>query len=250
MSLINCPECESQISNWAAACPKCDEKIVGKCPECDAVRSGNSSKCAQCGYPFGPTSPALKATPSSKIRYIQPEKSKVKAPPTETFLAAFIGPKKTAYYLRAFTRFRVLEDFASWSWPAFFMTTPWLLYRKMWLYAIACFLGSVFLSEFIQVIMKVLGLIPNLVDVYGITIDLYDITFVLIVFLVPPVIANRLYYHHARKKMESVMRSFDNKEEQIEELTRIGGVASDKVLVAIGVIAVAHVSFWLSTLFT
>jgi len=42
-----------------------------------------------------------------------------------------IGPN-TGYYLKRFQEFDAGESKAGWHWPAFFATSGWFLYRKMW----------------------------------------------------------------------------------------------------------------------
>ena len=55
--------------------------------------------------------------------------------PEGNLLAAYLGPKNADYYTRHFRVFEEENKTASWNWPAFFLTFPWLLYRKMWLNA-------------------------------------------------------------------------------------------------------------------
>ena len=42
-----------------------------------------------------------------------------------------IGPN-TGYYLTRFAEFDAGESKAGWHWPAFFATSGWFIYRKMW----------------------------------------------------------------------------------------------------------------------
>jgi ribosomal protein L7/L12 len=60
MSLINCLECGTQISDKAVKCPKCDN-LINKmstistliyCPECRTQISDKAEICISCGYPI------------------------------------------------------------------------------------------------------------------------------------------------------------------------------------------------------
>ncbi len=52
------------------------------------------------------------------------------------YLTAAVGPEKAGYYLPKFARFAAGGSPLSWNWPCFFVTFFWLLYRKMWLWAV------------------------------------------------------------------------------------------------------------------
>lgn len=52
MALINCSECDAQISDKAASCPQCGNQQVQKvnCPECDSLMDNSSGSCGNCGF--------------------------------------------------------------------------------------------------------------------------------------------------------------------------------------------------------
>lgn len=62
MALINCPNCNKQISDKSKNCVGCGYQLVSDlpsehnqeiiCPECGATASGMESCCFACGYPF------------------------------------------------------------------------------------------------------------------------------------------------------------------------------------------------------
>ena len=65
MALINCKDCNSEISDSAEACPKCGApvpKIVGpdeeQCPHCLTILHSSATKCHGCravkGYMYEP----------------------------------------------------------------------------------------------------------------------------------------------------------------------------------------------------
>ena len=58
MALVQCPECDSEVSDQAESCPKCGLKRPGDpkcCPECDALISPDMHSCRECGYRLRPT---------------------------------------------------------------------------------------------------------------------------------------------------------------------------------------------------
>src|SRR3954465_13885390 len=68
---------------------------------------------------------------------------------------AAIGPN-SGYYLKYFEAFDSGESKASWHWPAFFVTSFWFLYRKMWLWGILSLLWP-------YILFFVLGIVSALV---------------------------------------------------------------------------------------
>jgi hypothetical protein len=110
-------------------------------------------------------------------------------------LRVFVGPG-AGYYLPRFARFSVagIDNFAvTWNWPAAFVPLFWMLYRKMYLWALA-----VFVSHCIPV-------------------------FNLIALLVWPMVANYLYYKHARGKVAEV-RAANPGVDVAAPLAEVGGV--------------------------
>ena len=116
----------------------------------------------------------------------------------EQDLASFVGPN-AGYYLE---RFRQIESggSASWHWPAFFITSGWLLYRKMWFYAFAYI---ILLPVTLTLAFAALGLVIG-----GTVADaVFQIVYLGIAFIFIPIIANRLYFHHARRRIAKVHAS-------------------------------------------
>ena len=50
----------------------------------------------------------------------------------EEFIA-FVGEKKSSYYIDYFNRYKTNTNFISWNWSSFFFGAYWLLYRKLFL---------------------------------------------------------------------------------------------------------------------
>ncbi len=127
---------------------------------------------------------------------------------TEDDLALFVG-KNADRYLDKFRKFQSgrRDAFAvTWHWPAFLFPFWWMLYRKMYLWAVA----SVFL-----VFIPFVGLITRFV--FGIS-------------------GNYLYYQHARKKVQEMKAGPGTDEDRAAAITRAGDV--NRVLLVIAPIAI------------
>ncbi len=161
--------------------------------------------------------------------YAAPE-TEVSVAPADDLLAAYVGPKNTDYYKRHFDRFEQGAS-VSWNWPAFFLTSFWLLYRKMWLWA---FLYWIVLPIALVAVEVVVGLSTNAL-VGSLT---YWVLYLLIGFVVVPMFATLLYHRHARGKVDTVTTMIASEEQQAAELDRIGGT-SNVVLVVLPIFLVA-----------
>ncbi|MEO1320099.1 MAG: DUF2628 domain-containing protein [Pseudomonadota bacterium] len=150
---------------------------------------------------------------------------------SEGHLAAYVGPNNTEFYMERFSRFESGQSSVSWNWPAFFLTAMWLLYRKMWAAALVYWIG-------IPVAVGALGLAlvaaeimsPVAADLVT-TVLYYGFSLTLV-----PMYANKLYYDHAQKKVESVKGSYSDSEQQLTELGRIGGTSVVPFFIAILVV--------------
>ena len=123
---------------------------------------------------------------------------------TQKDLAVFIG-KNAEKYLPKFRSFTAggRDSFrVTWNWPAFFFSFWWMLYRKMYLWALlALFLGCV----------PFLGLV--LMVVFGIS-------------------GNYLYFLHAKKRVAEVRSAPGTEVERAAALARAGGVNNVAVVLA------------------
>lgn len=139
--------------------------------------------------------------------------------PTDNLLEAYIGPKNASYYSQRFARIADGGGVVSWHWPAFFVTFFWMLYRKMWLWAIGYWIVLPLVLSLIQV------LLINTVS-RSVGFGFYWISYLIIGFVVMPMIANWLYYKHAKGKVRKVNNSTMSAEQQAVELDRIGGTSN------------------------
>lgn len=116
---------------------------------------------------------------------------------------AFIGPK-AGFYLERFGKFNVdgVETFqATWNWPAFLFTFWWMLYRKMYLWA---------LVVFIVLTVPYVGFAA---------------------WIACGISANYLYYRHVRGKIEEVTRA--NPSDFQATLAKLGGTHEWVKIVAV-----------------
>jgi type IV pilus assembly protein PilA len=144
-------------------------------------------------------------------------------------LEIFLGPKNRAYYLR---RFEQLQNgrALTWHWPGFFLTSGWLFYRKMWAWAVVYLLVVPFVIVLISlpVAMVVSAEFAPFV-VFGI--------YVLVLFVIVPLLANPLYRGHVRREIGKV-NATNRGEERRLALARAGGTSGAGIIVACVVLLV------------
>lgn len=144
--------------------------------------------------------------------------------PQGDLLASYVGPKNADYYARKFEQIRSGSS-VSWHWPAFFIASFWLLYRKMWLNAFLYWIVLPVTLSVLSVIATMnIGPEAGAIVYYG--------PYFLIAFILLPMFANRLYYRHAQAKADKVASITSSADQQAAELSRIGGT-SNIVLVVI-----------------
>lgn len=136
----------------------------------------------------------------------------------DELLNAFVGPQNDHYYAAAFNIFAAGSN-VRWNWPAFFVTFPWLLYRKMWLYALGYVIG----------IPVALAIIFSTGGMGGGESLLYFI----ISWVLAPMFCTRLYYAHARSKIGNIKLRTSSVEEQRLEVARAGSTSVVGIVIAI-----------------
>ncbi len=155
--------------------------------------------------------------------YRAPESDTTQAP-KEDLLAAFLGPKNAQYYEQRFRRFEEQNSVVSWNWPAFFFGFFWLLYRKMWLFAVL----YLFVLPIVQSVLLV-ALIAILGSDAGTT--LYFLIWFLTSYIALPMFANWLYYRHAQGKLQKAATMSASPDQQALQLARTGGTSSVALVV-------------------
>lgn len=119
---------------------------------------------------------------------------------TTTLYRAAIGPVRTDYYLRHFTRLEAADRSSpSWNWAASLCTLNWLLYRKLWLHALG------YAGAMVALALLVFGIGP-LVLQFSDTSELAMLgVFAALAFVLPGAYGNVLYYRDCRKKMATAL---------------------------------------------
>jgi hypothetical protein len=126
---------------------------------------------------------------------------------------AAIGSDSGGYY---FDQFAGVGSIRRWHWPAFFVTWYWLLYRKMWGWAVGYFL----LPYVLLVVLSVVAAIaPTAAAMLG-------LLYVLGLFFGPPMLANSLYHSHCAKSIRSVKTGSATREQVLARLEARGGTSA------------------------
>jgi len=241
MALVSCPKCKTQISDKATQCPSCGLVTRDNCPECGVTRAVNENVCAKCGFPREGEPPPLPhshdfmatpATDKSESERRLPRTGQGRRDSDELFVAC-IGPKNTDYYIRVFEKFRSGRGAASWNWPAFFLTIPWLLYRKMWGFTVLYWVGLPIGIGFLA------AMIAATIQDEDAFVSSYYLACVVIAFILVPIFANRLYFGHVSNKIRSVKEKHGSHADQVIELHRTAGTGGAGAIIAVAFIGVA-----------
>ena len=150
-----------------------------------------------------------------------PEEKTIASRNSDEIYRAIIGSKNQDGYLRQFARFdREGRISVSWHWPAFVVTFGWLIYRKMWGFAVI----YVFLRYAAPIaIEKAVGVAGETGDVIlGSALSVLYVA----LFLMPPMYANALYYFHCKMKISNTIESRDEIQAQVTALSKKGGTST------------------------
>jgi hypothetical protein len=127
----------------------------------------------------------------------------------EENLATFVG-KNEEYYLRKWELFEHSNEKISWNWAAFFFSSYWMMYRKMYIPAVAVFVGS----RLVKYLIALAG---------GKSYRLIT----LIVSVALGMLGNWIYYTYANRKIDDVADAADTEDPMIigRTLREMGGVS-------------------------
>lgn len=121
---------------------------------------------------------------------------------TAELYRAAIGPRGEEHYLRQFIKFDAQgKTSASWHWPAYWSTLNWLVYRKMWGWALAYVAALVGLA---LVIFGVGKLAFHYSDFTGVLLFLLFLT---AAFVLPGLYANAWFYIYCNEKISAALRN-------------------------------------------
>jgi type IV pilus assembly protein PilA len=138
---------------------------------------------------------------------------------------AAIGPN-TGYYLKHFEDLDAGGSKAGWHWPAFFATTFWFVYRKMWVPGILNFFWPIIAIVIGGILMAVLGVTVGIV-IYLLLLAAPS--------LLLPIYANAIYRRHVHRLVERLPASVAAApDKRVARLEREGGTSAGAVF---GVVA-------------
>lgn len=186
------------------------------CNNCGAENTDNAHFCGNCGKSLAGGS----ARPSSEYKSGRVSDNKEDI---QEYYAEAIGYKKADYYLSRFDRFDLQGVGVSWNWPAFFVSFYWLLYRKMWVWALLYFLLPIPLAIVEAILLPVSEAAVGLVYV----------VYLAGVFILLPMYANALYYRHLNKKIERAKSFSNDKEKRLRMVAAEGGTSSVALIVVL-----------------
>lgn len=128
---------------------------------------------------------------------------------------ATIGPRAQDYYLRHFARFDGEgKAGSSWNWAAYWTTFNWLVYRRMWGWALA-YVAALFGTALL--IFGVGKLLLNYSDTSALLLFLLLLT---VAFVVPGLYANAWFYTHCNEKISAALRNTPEVREAATVLSR------------------------------
>ena len=115
---------------------------------------------------------------------------------------ATIGARAQDYYLRHFARFDG-EGRAgtSWNWAAYWSTINWMIYRRMWGWALA------YVAAVVGSVLLIFGVGKLVLDYSDTSAILLFLLLLTAAFVVPGLYANAWYYTHVNQKITAVLRN-------------------------------------------
>lgn len=120
------------------------------CNQCGAMLSQDAKFCGECGTVVAePVVPVVVEEPVKvdaeivDVEIIQPPRHDFEGIGADAreVRERLVGTK-TEYYLPKFETMETLNSATSWNWAAFFFSTAWMLYRKMYAFGIGLWLVS------------------------------------------------------------------------------------------------------------
>lgn len=213
------------------------------CAKCGSANADGVWFCAKCGVKLvadqGPVPAAVPVRPMAPAAATEPSATASTAAATldgfdEEAWRAAIGPNNTDYYLSRFEAFHDGAGGGRWHWPAFFMTFWWLLYRKLWGWALLYFLLP-------WIVLLPIGLAAGAMGAAGAAfVGALWLLFVGATWFVPPLVANRLYYARCRHLINRQRGLARSREQLLAQVEARGGTSMVAAIV-LGVVMVIGV---------
>lgn len=200
------------------------------CAKCGSANADGVWFCAKCGVKLaadqGPVPAAVPARPMAPAAAPDSPASTAASTAAATLdgfdedaWRAAIGPNNTDYYLSRFESLFNGEGGGRWHWPAFFMTFWWLLYRKLWGWALLYFLAP-------WIVLLPIGLAAGAMGPAGAAfVGATWLLFVGATWFMPPLVANRLYYARCRHLISRQRSTARSREQFLAQVEARGGTS-------------------------
>jgi len=145
----------------------------------------------------------------------------------EDLYRAAVGEKKADFYVPRFVAFdQPGSSKASWNWPAFFVTFPWMLYRRMYMEALLYFVAlPIALGILAVIVMLTLG------ETAGSVVQ--TLMGLVATFVIVPMFANALYHRSVRKRIQKFLDTSPSREAAEQRLIGQSSVASGGMIAVI-----------------
>ena len=167
-----------------------------RCPKCNTPQD-KGNECIQCGIIFSKYQP-----PAVNPEPVE-EESETETNDEWDEIALFVGENMEQYQRKFRTLYNNEGKFAlHWHWPAFLIAIPWLIFRKMYLWAVALYLIVLVCPWYL----------------------------LFIVALLPGFFGNYLYYRHTISKINKIT---SNGEQRREDIIKAGGTNSIPITIGI-----------------
>ena len=162
----------------------------------------------------------------------------------------FVAAKsaKAERYVERFRRFDEAGGIRpGWHWPAFFVTFPWLFFRRMYLVSALYFFLSIILSAFAKGSASETAPPESPAQLFS-EMSSQDIALIFssifLFSIVPAILADGVYWWHVNRMIRRAERKFADPLEQIAWLREGGGTSSVWVLLLV-LVLYAMFSTWM-----
>ncbi|MDQ0089387.1 hypothetical protein J2T12_002799 [Paenibacillus anaericanus] len=195
------------------------------CYNCGTLIYEDDKFCVKCGSPKEARH-EVNIPPAAILRSSRHTNSTQNEPMSADYsraLELFVGPQADVYA-------RKWKQGSRWNWPAFLFGGYWMLYRGMYLYLLIYLIsealilnivGSLFPRFSFRASMVIVMLLTNLVIKIGLT-----------------VVANTIYLHHARRKINAIQERYRNDTETADAKIVLAGETSLYIPIALAVLPI------------
>jgi type II secretory pathway pseudopilin PulG len=197
------------------------------CSKCGIQNADEASFCSKCGAPLSLPAPA---SPPTNDVTVYPAKARASSASSnqafdEEAWRAAVGPTNAEYYLPRMRTQHSVGTRSMWHWPAFFVTFYWLLYRKQWLSALAYLFLPYVTAVILAIALEVSG------SKESVLAGIFWLSYLAIVFIGPPLVANSLYYSHCKALINRHSATARSREHFLAVLETKGGTSNVATIV-------------------